>query len=125
MRHAAMIFQSDEDLKAALGKWQRRLRLCDWDIRVRIVRSPEMKREANAEIAVWVKSKRAMIQLVHPEDYALMNDSCWSYDMERCLVHEMLHIPMRAFAPDEDDDPEKHMLMEQFIECTAAAFTNQ
>jgi len=117
-----MIFQSDGELKGALDRWQARLRLSDWEIKARIVRAVAMARpDANAEVAVYLKAKRATITLCHPEDYAIRNDGLWPYDMERYLVHELLHVPMKAFAPDSEDEPDKHILMEQFIESMASA----
>jgi len=78
---------------------------------------------ANAECAVYSNLKRATVTLADPSEYAKRNDPLWPLDMERLLVHELLHIPIRAFQPDEDE-PERYGAMEQFIEVCASSLVS-
>jgi len=118
-----MIFETQEQLDACLSKWQRILRLQDWEIRAQILAPSKMaRRHANAECAVYAPLKRATISLCKPAAYKRRNDPLWPLDMERLLVHELLHIPIRAFAPDEEDEPERYLAMEQFVETCASSF---
>lgn len=94
----SVIFTEDE-LRAKCAEWQKILRLQDWDVRTSIVRAGGMKtEECNAEISVNVQHRLATLRVLDPIDYG--DDNLNPQDMERHLVHELLHIHLWPFTED-------------------------
>lgn len=87
---------NEEQLREKCAEWQRILRLQDWDVRTSIVRASGMKMEdCNAEISVNVQHRLATVRILDPIDYG--DDNLNPQDMERHLVHELLHIHLWSF----------------------------
>lgn len=108
---------TEEELSALCREWQGILRLQDWDVKVRVVRqSSFMVPDAQGECRWVVTKKSALIQLLDPIDYP--TDIEWPYDMERTLVHELMHLHSAAFDTFENGSMESAAL-EQMIECVA------
>ena len=107
-----------EELRQLCREWQKRLHLENWHILVDIKRRDEFDIEdSQGEIHYQLCSADASISIVDHCDWP--TDTLFKQDMEKTLVHELLHIPMAIFEPDEDDEPIKHDLWEQFIETMA------
>lgn len=69
-------------------KWQKCLRLQDWDIVVKIKRMEDMPKNLGECVSSLTK-KQAIISLLEPND---TSNGDFPYDMEETLVHELLHI---------------------------------
>lgn len=85
---------SQVQLEERLRYWQKRLRLQDWSIEVRIARLREMDQDCEAQVNWILSRKMATIQILDQVDYP--PDTMGSRDMENDLVHELLHL---HFAP--------------------------
>lgn len=88
------IVLSENELKEKLKYWKEKLRLQDWIIDIKVVRSYEMEMEALASVN-WVLSKKmATIAIMDQIDYdpSFMGIR----DMENDLVHELLHLHFAA-----------------------------
>jgi hypothetical protein len=93
------VIYTDEQLLEKCLEWQKILRLQDWDVRISIVRqSGFTNAESNAEISVNVQHKLAQLRILDPIDYD--HSSVNPQDMERSLIHELLHIHLWAFTTD-------------------------
>ncbi len=107
-----------EELKDLCREWQKKLHLENWNIMVDIKRRDEFDLDdCQGEIHYHLSSAEACISIEDHCDWPM--DTPFKQDMEKTLVHELLHIPMAIFEPDEDDEPIKHDLWEQFIETMA------
>lgn len=79
-------------------KWQKRLGLTDWVIRVRFVDEETMARETGAKdalgVSLWVPDRKtAKIYVLQPREFkALEKDELIPATIEETLVHELLHI---------------------------------
>lgn len=116
------VYQRESDAELDLRWWQRVLRLQDWDIRLRIAREREFEqRGRSAEVHIDVESKRAVVLLLDPQDYP--EHDLWPQDHERSLVHELVHLHVEPFAPDNRDGLEV-TAMEQAINALADALVS-
>ncbi len=108
---------TESDLQALCTKWQKRLRLQDWTIAVRVVRKRDLDlTDAEGQVQ-WVLSRReAFIKLMDPIDYS--PTAMTPQDLEVSLVHELLHL---YFAPF---DAEKGTLEETCQEQAIDALSN-
>ncbi|WP_153017279.1 hypothetical protein [Alkalihalobacillus trypoxylicola] len=108
------VILNDEQLQEKLTFWQKKLRLQDWIIEVRVARASEIERNRAAEVSWVLPKKMASICILDQEDYprGLMGER----DMENDLVHELLHL---HFAPIHDfnsDNEHYEIYEEQAIE---------
>lgn len=110
------VYRSEHEAQLDCQWWQQILRLQDWDVKVRIVRSREMRYpDAEGECRINADLKRVVILLLDPQDY----DDEWPQDHEATLVHELIHIHMVPLKIDPES-PENTAL-EQAIEMLALA----
>lgn len=109
---------TQEQLEALCREWQKTLRLQDWDVKVRIVRQRDMdNHNAQGEVDWTLPKKSAAISILDPTDYP--PNSWWGQDIERTLVHELLHLHFAPFV--EEEDGLKRVAEEQAIDCLAIA----
>ena len=104
------------DLEKLLAKWQRLLRLQDWNIQVRFVRGHEID-DCQARIKHNDNYKCAIVKLRDPQDWP---PGDWPEDSESDLVHELLHLHMSPFDGSKADTQEA-VCLEQAIECITQA----
>jgi hypothetical protein len=113
---------TDADLQTLCAEWQKTLRLQDWDVKVRIVRRSQFRiSDAQGECEWLLPKKTALIHIVDPIDYP--PNSVWEQDMERTLVHELLHCHMAGFDDFEYGSP-KDVAVEQAVESIAKALVS-
>ena len=74
-----------------LWKWQKRLRLEDWSINVRMARTSELKPKTLGNIHWDVSRKTAVIRVLDPADYRMPLEEMLE-DMEFTVVHELIHL---------------------------------
>lgn len=88
-------------LQAECKLWQRKLRLQDWNVQVRLVRLNEMPdQDAIGAISQAIERKDAQMTLLSPLDMPLMASYFMhSEEMNYSLtiVHELLHLHMAPF----------------------------
>ncbi len=109
---------TEQELQALCSLWQKRLRLQDWTVVVRVVRRHEMAlKDVQGECEWVLPRKQAVIRLLDPVDY--VPERIVPQDMETDLVHELLHL---YFAPfDADDGTLEEMHQEQAINAIGQA----
>ena len=86
---------TDEQAEDWLKLWQKRLRLEDWKIEVKIVRVWELERGTLGHIDWSTPHHTAVIKVLSPEDYELPADKIPA-DMELSIVHELVHLHLSA-----------------------------
>ena len=110
---------TQEDLERLLAKWQRILRLQDWDVHLRVVRRWEMHNEDTMGECEYLLRKRcAVIRILDSADYD--PGTPWPQDQERTLVHELLHLAFAPFSRTEAGSAEA-VAEEQVIHALASA----
>jgi|SRR5579862_4073004 hypothetical protein len=82
---------SEEQTQDWLRIWQKRLRLEDWKIEVKIVRIWELEHGTLGHIDWSTPRKVAVIKVLNPADYELPPDKIPA-DMELSIVHELVHL---------------------------------
>jgi len=82
---------TDEQVHDWLHVWQKRLRLDDWKIEVKIVRIWELEQGTLGHIDWSIPHKTATIKVLNPSDYELPKDKIPA-DMELSVVHELVHL---------------------------------
>jgi len=93
--------------------------LNDWDIKIFIARERDMFNPGTQGGCRWeLKNKMAIIKILDPVDYD--PDIPWEQDMEKTLVHELLHLHFAPFDKYEADCMEG-IVMEQAIDAIAKA----
>ena len=105
-----------EELETLLFEWQGRLCLTEWDIALKIVRSSEFGEEDNqADITYNELSGQGIIRILDPIDWG---NNLFNQDMEKALVHELLHLMWHDFEP-ADEESREHTLWHRRLETTA------
>ena len=82
---------SDEQVHDWLRLWQKRLRLEEWKVDVKIVRIWDLEQGTLGHIDWSVPHKTATIKVLNPSDYELPKDKIPA-DMELSIVHELVHL---------------------------------
>jgi len=83
-----------------LRKWTKKLGIDDWTILLKIDQSEKSMEDAVGDIDFCLQNKTAIIRILNEKEYD--DDIILSFDFEKTLVHELLHIRWRAFQPDID-----------------------
>jgi hypothetical protein len=90
------VILSTEELVTLCAEWQRRLRLQDWTVTVRRVRSSEFAGGPHfgGQVSFNNDKRAACIKIAEPDDYenTCNVDMERPQDMEYTLVHELLHL---------------------------------
>ncbi len=103
-----------------LEKWQKKLCLQEWRIKlVTHLRPEEMMIDNTAGCTEWSESiKTARIEIINPASYG---DRIVPFSFEKTLVHEPLHLKMTFWCQNEDNVSDR--LMHQMIDDLARALT--
>ena len=80
-----MIKVSEKEVEEHLKKWQETLRLRDWDIRIRIVRTKWRK---SGDIKIDLDDKKAVLLINHTPKCEKLEE------LEELIVHELLHVKL-------------------------------
>jgi hypothetical protein len=103
-----------EDVTGYLDKWQSILRLRDWDIIVKIVKTS------------WRKSGDIKIDLDDKKAVLLVNHSSKRENLEELVIHELLHLKLYGLDQmieellsvvygEEEKDPKREFASTQFM----------
>lgn len=94
------------DLKRLTKIWQERLKLLDWDVKVRWLTKEEITTDPRwgwAEFKAF--EKNGVIALANPADYDLLKDveshQAQTRDVEVFIIHELSHLHFAPFATGE------------------------
>lgn len=79
---------TQKQLEAWLRKWQPRLKLSEWDIKVKLSRREEMD-DAAGSVTITPNTRLAVIRVMDPVDWMSRE---WSQDIEQTIVHELVHV---------------------------------
>lgn len=90
-----------QQLKAATVRWQKALRLQDWDIIVQLVPHDDIP-DCYGKFVSYASKKRVNIRLVFPEH--AISDALFevTYDPFKTLIHELLHVRLIGIKNYED-----------------------
>jgi hypothetical protein len=94
---------SDHDLIALCEKWQKILHIQDWQVKPRLARYYDMPDGKGGHISFSRPHRTASIKILDPADY----DPTWTNfpeDIERSLVHELIHLVFAVFDQHFGDD---------------------
>lgn len=120
-----MIYASQSELDAAVAKWQKILRLQDWDLTVELATGADLDSVGGCNAAENMQMAR--IRVLRQEDWRGNTKGSWCVtdirDMEVDLVHEMIHCLMRLIEPKTRDSVEWN-LYERFVESLAGTLVN-
>lgn len=124
-----MLAVTDEQLKSLCALWQKRLRLRDWRIDVRFVDSGELPDQGGGTCQPHPPDRTAVIKILRPDSYNATSDFYKAFpdvfDVERTLIHELLHIPLDGIVEAGDEVEEfRHRAQEQAIEQITDALYN-
>jgi hypothetical protein len=106
----------EHELEEWLEEWKSILRLQDWSIDVRIVRSFEMDMTVG-DVIRHPEQRHAIVRILDPRDIDPESPT-WQRDVESTLVHELLHV---VFYSVDHVDETAEMIFEQGINSTADA----
>lgn len=113
------VLLTQEEAEARLAYWQGVLKLADWTVLVEIARDFDMQEEGKAgECDVKLEHRCAKIWLMDPQDYT--GQQWFPIDMERVLLHELLHVHFEPLWPGERKSS-CHVPEEQAINAIADA----
>ncbi len=111
-------------LQKLCERWQKRLRLSDWHVVVKLCRLNEMGRDCVGCIFVYNESKDAVMMVLSPLDLPLITEHFAqeesNYDLT--IVHELLHLHFAPF--QEDDTTPRGLAQEQAINCLSQALVS-
>jgi hypothetical protein len=110
---------TNEQVHGWLHVWQRRLRLEEWKIDVKIVRVWELEQGTLGHIDWSIPHKTATIKVLNPADYELPKDKIPA-DIELSVVHELVHLHLSALPLNKGSRPAE----EQVVSMIADALVN-
>lgn len=114
-----MRIETQEALSACCEKWQKILRLQDWDVLCVLVSHHEdLSEHALGDCMTCIELKKAHVRVLHPDATPKGWDGKICEDQERILVHELLHIHFSPFEP-ADRESLDYAMWEQSIDVLA------
>ena len=91
------VILTEDELQQLCAEYQKVLRLQDWTIVVRVLRARDFELKDCVGECRWVlPRKEAIIHILDPVDYPPGDK--FPQDMERSLVHELLHLHFAAIS---------------------------
>ena len=111
----------DRHLQAYLEVWQVRLNLRKWKIAVLVVPAGDLKAKTLGNIHWDVLTMSAVIRVLSPEDYNPKVKNILD-DMEETIVHELIHLSLVPFQPENGKTDEERGTEEVVISKITQAF---
>lgn len=107
------------ELDKLCALWQKRLRLQDWRVTVKLVRKYELP-DSYADTLPHGKTKAAKIRIVDPGD----RNPEWAdeTELEWSLVHELLHLYCPDLSPGDDEDVDFETMLNLVSEALVTAY---
>lgn len=105
---------NEKEIAEYLDRWQAILRLRDWDIKIKIVKTPWRK---SADIKIDLEDKKAVL---------LVNCNPKCDNLEELVIHELLHLKLYGMDQmieellsivygEKEEDPKKEFASTQFM----------
>jgi hypothetical protein len=92
----------EQQMQQKCLEWQKLLRLADWDISVKVVPAMDMFSQGAWGTCRWeLNGRTADIKLVTIEDSEKQR-GMRPYSMEETLIHELLHLHIAPFQPEDE-----------------------
>jgi len=110
---------TEDQTQGWLRVWQKRLRLEDWKIEVKIVRIWELEQGTLGHIDWSTPHHTAVIKVLNPADYELPADKIPA-DMELSIVHELVHLHLSVLPLNKSS----RVAEEQVVSMIADALVN-
>jgi hypothetical protein len=104
-------------LEAFCREWQRRLRVQDWQVSIYFVRGSDIQGKAGQCYSQFSK-KQAVIRLTELAD---ADGWDYPYDIEKTIVHELLHLVMAGIDPESKKTGLELDMEEQAVDTLATA----
>ena len=117
-----MIKAEQESAEMLCRKWQRVLRLQDWDVFITVKRRADMLEDYQDAYGYCIpnlQSKQAVIVIRSEIDH---DDAPLPYDAEQVIIHELLHLFTADFSCFESPGSLEYIGMEQMVEILSWAF---
>jgi sugar/nucleoside kinase (ribokinase family) len=115
------------ELNERLIYWQKRLRLQDWGVNIRLCHPDEI--DAQGLSCIKVTSKSVKIKILDPKYFNDLDAEIICQNWEITLIHELLHLHFvtfdRIFDRDRDNTKDARDAVEQSIELIAQALYAQ
>lgn len=110
---------TEQEATRLFEKWRKILHLEAWDIKFQwCVRGRDMNlQDCMGSTSFLHESHQAIVQMLDPVDF---DNDLFSYDYEKTLVHELLHL--RFSDLENSGDPLRDKLTHQLIDDLARAF---
>ena len=78
-----------------LSVWQKRLKLEDWNVKILLARTSDLRPKTLGNIHWDSETKEATIRVLDPADYELAHDAMLK-DTEFTVVHELIHLELTS-----------------------------
>ena len=117
-----MMKAEQEAAEMLCHKWQRNLRLQDWQVYILVKRRADMLEDYKDCYGYCIpnlQSKQAIITIRSEIDH---DDDPLPYDAEQVIVHELLHLFTADLSCFESPGSLEYIAMEQMIEILSWAF---
>lgn len=111
---------SGKALTKKVRYWQKKLALMDWEIITNLVSESELNGKAGT-VSWDTETKQAIINIVDPKTITTELD--FPYDLEKVLVHELLHLHSAPFDTFKEGG-NKYIALEVMINKVADSLVN-
>jgi len=91
---------TDNFLSQKLFVWQKKLRLQDWKISIKVVRKSDLKPKTLGNVHWDLSTKSAVIRVMHFDDYSVPFSDVLD-DLEVTIVHELVHLHLSSLPRNE------------------------
>lgn len=113
-----------EEKERLADYWAKRLQLGDWDIKLNLNASRNQMGEGSlGEARLNEVTKQAAILVLKNEDFD-GGEYAFTFDFERTLVHELLHLKLCLLESDSDNEL-CNRVVHQLLDDLAKAFVNR
>jgi hypothetical protein len=97
---AEAVVLTEEELRAKCAEWQKLLGLQDWVVTLKMKRAHDMPEDCGGTCDHMDSKRVAIVSILDPVDYP---PNAWiPHDMERDLVHELLHIHLEHWKTERE-----------------------
>ena len=116
------VILTEEELQKLCKEWQERLGISEWRVKVKVSSMCDMPRQESAGcVSYTFDVYSAIIWILDKKDW---RSTDFNHDMEKTLVHELVHILFIPFTGKLKEDSLEHSLMEVAVNKLAYALVN-
>ncbi|MBM3774239.1 MAG: hypothetical protein FJW37_03665 [Acidobacteria bacterium] len=111
-------------MQQKLALWQKRLRLQDWKIQVKVVRKSELKPKTLGNVHWDLTTKSAVIRAMHFDDYARDFTEVLE-ELEVTIVHELIHLHLASLPRNEASRSAEEQAVNTIVEALISLDRNK